>query len=56
MPMVEVKWYKGRELEKKQQVAKAIEDVMQKIGIPPGVTQVVFHDIAPEDWMLPGQE
>ena len=56
MPMVEVKWYKGHELEDKRKVAQGIEKLMQEIGLPPGVTHVVFHDIPKEDWMVPGRD
>ena len=56
MPVVEVKWYKGRTLEEKKQVAEAVAKAMQDIGVPAGVTHVVFHDIPKEDWMVPGRE
>ena len=56
MPFVEVKWYAGRTLEQKQQVAEAIADAMEEIGIPAGVTHVVFQDVPKEDWMVPGRE
>ena len=56
MPMVQIKWYKGRDLEKKKQVANAVEQAMRDIGVPPGITHVVFHDIPQEDWMVPGEE
>lgn len=55
MPMVEVKWYKGRDLEQKARVAEAIEEAMQSVGVPPGVTHVIFHDIPKEEWMVPGK-
>ena len=42
MPVVEVKWYKGRSLEQKRQVADAVEDAMCAVGVPAGVTHVVF--------------
>lgn len=56
MPMVEIKWYKGRDLDKKRQVAEAIEKAMQEVGVPKGVTHVVFHDIPKEEWFVPGKE
>ncbi len=56
MPMVEVKWYRGRDTEQKRQVAEAIEKAMVDVGVPPGVTQVVFTDVDREDWMFPGRE
>lgn len=56
MPMVEVKWYKGRDLEQKTKVAEAIAKAMEDLGIPPGVTHVIFHDVPREDWIVPGRE
>ncbi|MCE5215590.1 4-oxalocrotonate tautomerase family protein [bacterium] len=56
MPMVEVKWYKGRSADQKKQVADAIEKAMQEVGVPRGVTQVVFLDLPKEDWFIPGME
>ena len=55
MPMVEIKWYKGREIEQKKQIAEAIEKAMVDVGVPPGVTHVVFTDVDREDWMVPGK-
>jgi phenylpyruvate tautomerase PptA (4-oxalocrotonate tautomerase family) len=56
MPFVEVKWHKGRTAEDKHQVAEAIAKAMEDIGVPRGVTHVVFEDIPREDWMIPGKE
>lgn len=55
MPMVEIKWYKGRTPEQKRKVAAAVEKAMQEVGVPAGVTHVVFHDIDREDWIVPGE-
>jgi phenylpyruvate tautomerase PptA (4-oxalocrotonate tautomerase family) len=56
MPMVEVKWYKGRDLEAKKKVAEAIAKAMEEVGVPKGVTHVVFIDVPKEDWMVPGRD
>ena len=56
MPMVEVKWYQGRTLEQKQQVAEAIAKAMEEVGVPRGATHVIFHDIPREEWFVPGHE
>ena len=56
MPMVEVKWYKGRSLEQKKQVAWAIAKAMEDVGVPAGVTHVVFTDVPQEEWFVPGKE
>lgn len=53
MPFVEVKWYKGRSDEQKQQVAEAIARVLEEVGVPKGVTHVVFEDVERTDWIVP---
>lgn len=53
MPFVEVNWYSGRTHEQKQQVAEGIARVLEAAGVPPGVTHVVFRDVAREDWIVP---
>lgn len=55
MPMVQIKWYKGRTPEQKRKVAEAVEKAMQEVGVTAGVTHVVFHDIDREDWIVPGE-
>jgi 4-oxalocrotonate tautomerase family enzyme len=54
MPFVEVKWYAGRTQEQKQQVADAIAQAMEDVGVPAGVTHVVFQDVDRDDWKVPG--
>lgn len=56
MPFVNVKWYKGHSQEEKKQVAEAIAKAMEEIGVPKGVTHVVFTDVPKEDWMVPGRD
>jgi len=56
MPVVEVKWYAGRDETAKSHVAQAIGKAMQDVGVPAGVTHVVLHDIPRGDWVVPGQE
>jgi 4-oxalocrotonate tautomerase family enzyme len=55
MPFVEVKWYAGRTQEQKQQVAAAIAKAMEDVGVPAGVTHVVFDDVERDDWKVPGE-
>lgn len=56
MPMVEIKWFKGRTKEVKQKVVDAIEQAMQEhAGCKLGDTQIVFHDIEKEDWAMFGK-
>ena len=56
MPFVEIKWYAGRTLDQKRQVAEAIGKAMEDVGVPPGVTHVIFQDVPKEEWMVPGKQ
>jgi 4-oxalocrotonate tautomerase len=55
MPFVRVTLYQGRSTEKKRQIAEAITEALVTIG---GTTreacQVVFEDVAKEDWVTGG--
>jgi 4-oxalocrotonate tautomerase len=55
MPFVRVTLYEGRSTEKKRQIAEAITTALVTIG---GTTreacQVVFEDVAKEDWVTGG--
>jgi len=56
MPMVEIKWFKGRSAETKQKIVDAIEQAMQAhAGCKLGDTQVVFQDIDKENWAMAGK-
>ena len=54
MPVVRVTWWAGRTCEQKTQVATDITEAMSKIGIPAEATQIVFEDIALENWCTAG--
>jgi 4-oxalocrotonate tautomerase len=55
MPFVRVTLYEGRSTEKKRRIAEAITEALVTIG---GTTrdavQVVFEDVAKEDWVTGG--
>jgi 4-oxalocrotonate tautomerase len=55
MPFVRVTLYEGRSIEKKRRIAEAITEALVTIG---GTTrdacQVVFEDVAKEDWVTGG--
>jgi 4-oxalocrotonate tautomerase len=55
MPFVRVTLYTGRSTEKKRRIAEAITEALVTIG---GTTreacQVVFEDVAKEDWVTGG--
>ena len=55
MPFVRVTLYEGRSTEKKRKIAEAITEALITIG---GTTrdacQVVFEDVAKEDWVTGG--
>lgn len=56
MPVVEIKWFKGRSKETKQKIAEKIEKTMQEdAGCKPGDTHVVFNDIDKENWAIEGK-
>lgn len=55
MPIVEVKWLKGRDKAMKTKVAQKIENIMQEdVGCKPGDTYVVFSDVERESWAKEG--
>jgi phenylpyruvate tautomerase PptA (4-oxalocrotonate tautomerase family) len=56
MPFVSVRWHKGRDLEAKKKVAEAIAKAMEEVGVPKGVTHVVFTDVPKEEWFVPGRD
>jgi 4-oxalocrotonate tautomerase len=55
MPFVRVTLFEGRSTEKKRKIAEAITEALITIG---GTTreacQVVFEDVAKEDWVTGG--
>ena len=56
MPVVEIKWFKGRSKEVKQKVVDSIEKTMQEqAGCKPGDTQVIFQDVEKENWSMDGK-
>ncbi len=55
MPLIIVNWYPGRSLEQKRELAKAITEVVARIGkTTPEATQIIFQEVAKEDWATAG--
>ncbi len=55
MPVVEIKWFKGRSREVKAKVAARIEQAMiEEAGCKSGDTHVVFQDVERADWAISG--
>jgi 4-oxalocrotonate tautomerase len=56
MPMIRVEMFPGRTLEQKRAFAKAVTDSFVAIcGSTPQGVQVVFTEIAKEDWATAGR-
>lgn len=55
MPVVFVEWYAGRTKQQKAELAKLItNDVVKVAGVPPEAVQVVYRDVAKDDWAVGG--
>ena len=55
MPYINVKLAGNLNKEQKQEIAKEITDVMQRVANkPPSYTYIVFNEVASEDWALGG--
>ena len=55
MPMIRVEMYPGRTVEQKRAFAKAVTEAFVSIcGSTPQSVQVVFQDVAKEDWAVAG--
>ena len=55
MPVVRVTWFAGRSREQKAELASAITEAVARIGKTTAeATQVVFEDVAKEDWATAG--
>ncbi|MBI3979787.1 MAG: tautomerase family protein [Chloroflexi bacterium] len=56
MPTVRVEWYEGRTHEQKAELAKAITEVVARIGkTTPEATQVIFYDVPKSAWATAGK-
>lgn len=57
MPLIEVSLITGRTAEQKRRMAKALEDaVVQHGGARRANVQVIFRDVAEEDWLVGGED
>ena len=55
MPYINVKLAGNLNKEQKQEIAKEITDVMQRVANkPPSYTYIVFNEVATEDWASGG--
>ena len=55
MPYINVKLAGNLNKEQKQEIAKEITDVMQRVANkPPSYTYIVFNEVASEDWAIGG--
>ena len=56
MPFIHVEFLEGKTLEQKREIAKAITDVMVKIGgANPETVYVIFNDLAKSNLAKAGQ-
>jgi 4-oxalocrotonate tautomerase len=56
MPIVNIEMYKGRPVEKKRLLAKAITDAFVNIlGLKPEVVTIVFSETEKENWAIGGE-
>jgi len=55
MPVVRVSFYEGRSTQQKRQIAEAIIDALVRIaGSKREAVNVIFDNIAKEDWVIGG--
>lgn len=55
MPVVKVSWLEGRSKEQKDELAKAITEVVTRIGKTKAEsTTVIFEDVPKENWAKAG--
>jgi len=55
MPWVTIQWYKGRDAETKDKVAKLVtKAVCEGCGCPPGAVSIVFKDVDKREWYQAG--
>lgn len=56
MPVVRVSWFKGKDEEQKQVVAREItESIVRNTGTNAEYIYVLFEDVAPSDWAAAGK-
>ncbi len=56
MPIIRVEMFAGRSHEQKQNFARAVtEDFVEFCGGTPQSVQIVFHDVAKENWATGGK-
>jgi 4-oxalocrotonate tautomerase len=56
MPVVQIYMYKGRTKEQKSELVKRIsKDFEEVAGVKPESLNILFHDMAREDWGIRGR-
>jgi len=55
LPFVTIKWYKGRDAETKDRVAKLVTDaICEGCGCPDEAVSLVFQDVDKREWYRGG--
>lgn len=56
MPIIRVELFPGRSHATKMQIAEGITRLLEDTaGIPAAATTVLFHEVAPTDWVVAGK-
>ncbi|MHA2406799.1 MAG: tautomerase family protein [Candidatus Ranarchaeia archaeon] len=56
MPLIEVKWFKGRDKETKAKTIKALTDAMcETVGCKPEAVTVIITDVERYEWGKAGK-
>ena len=56
MPIIRIELFSGRSHAAKMQIAEGITRLLEDTaGIPTSATTVIFHEVAPNDWVVAGK-
>lgn len=55
MPVVEIKWYKGRSKEQKARLTEELFKVFEAFGVKKEDLHIIFFDIEKSDWGKQGK-
>jgi len=55
MPVVEIKWWKGRTKEQKAKVIAEVTEIFTRQGVPADQVWVVIQDVEKSDWGIGGK-
>lgn len=56
LPVVEVKWWKGRSKEQKAKLIEGIFQVFEENGVKKEDLQVIIFDVEKTDWGVKGKQ